>query len=321
MIARLIAVLGVLLGVSALANAGPYPDRPVKIVVPYTAGGSVDMVGREIAKKLEDTFHQTFVIENKSGASANIGAAYVANSDPDGYTLLMSAATTLAAAPSLFKNLTYDPRKDLTPVALIAAQPNVLVTNSSVSVKSVAELIELARAKPDKLNYAIVSIGGPQHMAGELFMQMTGTRLIQVPYRGGANAVTDLLGGQVNLMFAAVPEVLPFIQAGKLRPLAVTTTKRTSLLPDVPSLDELGLHNYELVGWIGLAAPAGTPDEVVQALNAAIGKALGNPEFKQRFHAMGLEPLGGSVQDFKSFVDAEVEKYRQLAQSAGIKPQ
>ncbi|MBO9357150.1 tripartite tricarboxylate transporter substrate binding protein [Bordetella petrii] len=321
MIARLIAVLGVLLGVSALANAGPYPDRPVKIVVPYTAGGSVDMVGREIAKKLEDTFRQTFVIENKSGASANIGAAYVANSDPDGYTLLMSAATTLAAAPSLFKNLTYDPRKDLTPVALIAAQPNVLVTNSSVSVTSVAELIELARAKPDKLNYAIVSIGGPQHMAGELFMQMTGTKLIQVPYRGGANAVTDLLGGQVNLMFAAVPEVLPFIQAGKLRPLAVTTTKRTSLLPDVPSLDELGLHNYELVGWIGLAAPAGTPDEIVQALNAAIGKALGNPEFKQRFHAMGLEPLGGSVQDFKSFVDAEVEKYRQLAQSAGIKPQ
>lgn len=320
MIARMAVALAILCGLSTAANANAYPDKPVKIIVPYTAGGSVDTVGRAIAMTLEETFGQTFVVENKPGASANIGAAYVAKSDPDGYTLFMSAATTLAAAPSIFKDLTYDPRKDLAPVALVAAQPNVLVTNPSVPVASVKELIELARAKPGNLNYAIVSVGGPQHMAGELFMQMTETKLTQVPYKGGANAVTDLVGGQVGVMFAAIPEVVQFIEGKKLRPLAVTTKNRSSLLPEIPSLHELGLTNYELVGWIGLAAPTGTPKEIVQALNAAIGKALNDPRFKQRLHAMGLEPLGGSVEDFEAFVDTEVEKYRQLIQAAGINP-
>ena len=252
MIARTAVALAILCGVSAAASANNYPDKPVKIVVPYTAGGSVDTVGRAIATKLEAAFQQPFVVENKPGASANIGAAHVAKSDPDGYTLFMSAATTLAAAPSMFKNLTYDPRKDLTPVALVAAQPNVLVTNSTVPVKSVDELIERARAEPGKLNYAIVSVGGPQHMAGELFMQMTDTKLTQVPYKGGANAVTDLVGGQSGFDVRGDSEVLQFIEGDRLRPLAVTTKNRSTLLPDVPSLNELGLKDYEWsdgLGW------------------------------------------------------------------------
>jgi len=320
MIARLITVMAAFVSIASAAYAAPYPDRPVKIVVPYTAGGSVDLVSREVARRLEGQLGQTFIVENKSGASANIGAAYVAKSDADGYTLLMSAATTLAAAPSIFKNLTYDPRRDLTPVALIAAQPNVLVVHPSVKADNIAEFMALAKSSGGKLNCAIVSVGGPQHMSAELFASITGTKLTQVPYRGGANAITDLLGGQVNVMFAAVPEALQHIKSGKLRALAVTTRGRSALLPDVPSLHEAGLTDYELIGWIGLAAPAGVPEPVLSRLNASVAKILADPQFKTWLNQKGLEPQGGTVAEFKSFVDKEVAKYGRLVKAAGIQP-
>lgn len=320
MIATLIAALA-LLGVAASpALAASYPDKAIKIVVPYTPGGSVDLVGREIGRNLHARLGQTVIIENRSGASANIGADYVAKSDADGYTLLMSAATTLAAAPSLFKDLPYDPRKDLMPVALVAAQPNVLVVRPTLDVTSLSAFTALARQRPGGLNYAIASVGGPQHMSGELYMTMTQTKLTQVPYRGGANAITDLLGGQVDAMFAAIPEALPFIEAGRLRPLAVTSRERSALLPDVVSLHEAGLSDYELIGWIGLAAPSGTPPAVVAALNDAVNQTLADPAFKTWLHKLGLEPLGGTQEAFAAFVDQEVTKYRQLIDLAGIQP-
>ncbi|GAA4321405.1 tripartite tricarboxylate transporter substrate binding protein [Pigmentiphaga soli] len=319
MIARYFAAL-VFLGTIAPAYSAPYPDKQVRIIVPYTAGGSVDLVAREIAHRLKDELGQTFIVENRAGASANIGANFVAKSDPDGYTLLATAATTLAAAPSMFKNLPYDPRKDLSAVAMVAAQPNVLVVHPSLPVTTVQQFIDLARSKPGEINYAIAAVGGPQHMAGEMFMASTKTRLNRVPYKGGANAITDLVGGQVDAMFAVLPEALPFIKSGGLRPVAVTTRERTELLPDVPSMQEAGLAGYELIGWIGLAAPSKTPPEVVERLNGAIQKLLGTDSFKQWLYGVGLEPMGGSVDTVRKFVDGEVDKYRRLVEQAGIEP-
>lgn len=320
MFKRLIALLAVFFSIAPAAQAQTYPDKPIKIVVPYTAGGSVDQVAREIGAQLKEKLGQTVVVENKAGASANIGADYVAKSNPDGYTLLMSAATTLAVGPSLFKDLPYSAPRDLIPVASIAAQPNVLVVHPSVKVDSVVEFIALAKAQPDKINYAIASVGGPQHLSGELFMMITDTRLTRVPYKGGANAVTDLLGGQVDAMFAVLPEVIPFLQADKLRPLAVTTRTRTPLLPDVPSMQEAGLKDYELIGWIGLAAPSQTPNAVLTRINTAVNEILAEASFQKRLSAMGLDPMGGTQSEFKTFVDKETAKYKRLIEVAGIQP-
>lgn len=315
-----LAILCCTASIAPIAQADNYPSEPVKIVVPYSPGGSVDTLSREIGKILGDELGQTFIIENRSGASANIGAAYVAKSKPDGYTLFMSAATTLAAAPSIFKNLTYDPRHDLVPVALITSQPNVVVVNPSVKANSLAELIELAKASPGKLNMGIAAVGGPAHMAGELFMLMTKTKMAVIPYRGGADAVMDLLGGRVDVIFAPFPEVISHIQAKKLRPLAVTTKNRTALLPEIPSVNEEGLTGYELIGWMGLAAPKGTPPARITRINAAVQEALKNPSLKRKLNSLGLETLGGTPEEFKTFIDSEVAKYQRLVKASGIEP-
>ena len=320
MFKKIIALLVAVVCVAPVVQAQSYPDKLIKIVVPYAPGGSVDQLAREVSVRLKEKLGQTVLVENRPGANANLGADYVTKAPADGYTLLMSAATTLAAAPSMFKNLPYNPRNDLVPVVLIAAQPNVLVVHPTVKVNSVAEFIAMAKADPGKLNYAIAAVGGPQHMSAELFMLMTGTKLTQVSYKGGAPAVIDLLGGQTDTMFGAIPEVIQFVKAGRLRPLAVTTKGRTPLLPDVPSLEESGLKGYELVGWIGLAAPSKTPAAVTVRINSAVNEIIADPAFKQRLAEMGLGPLGGSVSDFKTFVDEEVAKYKRLVEVAGIQP-
>ncbi len=313
------AALSILTAAPHAALADTYPAKPVTLVVPYGPGGSVDWVAREIGKRLGETMGQPFVVENKSGASANIGANYVAKSKPDGYTLLMSAATTLAAAPSIFKSLPYDPRRDLTPVSLIVAQPNILVVHPSLPVHNVQELIEVAKTKPDSLNAGIMSLGGPQHMSGELFMMRTGVKFTQVPYRD-ASSITDLLSGQVNMMFAVAPEVVELIASKKLRPLAMTTRERSAILPDVPTLNESGLADYELIGWIGMAAPSGTPTEVIERLNKEIDKALADPAFQDHLRKAGLEPRGGSVDSFAKFIAEEADKYRMLVKASGMEP-
>jgi tripartite-type tricarboxylate transporter receptor subunit TctC len=317
---RKIAAMAILGFAAPFAYGQSYPSEPVKIVVPYTAGGSVDTVAREMGKMLGDQLNQTFIVENRPGASANIGAAHVAKSEPDGYTLFMSAATTLAAAPSIFKNLTYDPKTDLIPIAMITSQPNILVVNPNVKANSVDEFIALAKSNPSGLNLGIAAVGGPAHMAGELFMLMSGTKFTIVPYKGGNDAVMDLIGGRVDAIFAPFPEAIQHVKANKLRALAVTTKDRTQLLPDIPSVNEVGLKDYELIGWMALAAPKGTPDAIIAKLNSAVEQALKDPGLIERLNNLGLEPLGGALPEVKTFIAGEAEKYRQLVQASGIEP-
>jgi tripartite-type tricarboxylate transporter receptor subunit TctC len=319
MISKVIAV-ALLCFIAPISHAQNYPTDTVKIVVPYSPGGSVDTVAREMGNILGKQLKQSVIIENKPGASANIGAAHVAKSAPDGHTLLMSAATTLAAAPSIFKNLTYDPLVDLVPIVLVAYQPNILVVNKNVPAQSVDEFIALAKSSPTPLNLGIAAVGGPAHMAGELFMTMTGTKFNVIPYKGGNDAVMDLLGGRVDAIFAPFPEAIQHVKADKLRALAVTSKNRTDLLPNTPSLHELGLKDYELVGWMALAAPKGTSEKTILLLNDAVEQALKKNDLKQRLNNLGLEPAGGSVAELKTFLDREVKKYRQLVEASGIQP-
>jgi tripartite-type tricarboxylate transporter receptor subunit TctC len=303
------------------AYAQGYPSKPTHIVVPYPPGGSVDALARLLAPMLASSLGQPVIVENRPGANANIGANYVAKAAPDGYTLLMSAATSLAASVSIFKQLPYDPRRSFAPIVLTTYQPNVLVVHPSVQAKSIEELIAMAKTNPGKLNYAIAAMGGPQHMSGELFMMMTGAKLTQVPYKGGGPAVNDLLAGHVEMMFGAVPEVIQFVRAGKLRPLAVTTSQRSSLLPDVPSMHEAGLTGYSLVGWHGLAAPAGTPKDVIAKLNAAVNQALMNKDLRKRLADMGLDSVGGTPEEFQAFITEEIDKYAKLVKASGMQPE
>jgi tripartite-type tricarboxylate transporter receptor subunit TctC len=294
-----------------------YPAKPVRLVVPFPAGGTTDILARAVAQKLSEAWGQQVIVDNRPGAGGNIGSDLVAKSKPDGYTLLMGTVGTHAINPSLYKNMPYDHVKDFVPVILVAGVPNVLVVNPSLPVHSVPELIAYAKANPGKLNFASSGNGTSIHLSGELFKAMTGVEMTHVPYKGSAPALTDLIGGQVQLMFDNLPSSLPFIKAGKLRALAVTSGARAAALPDLPTLAESGLPGFEASSWFGVLAPAGTPRDIVAKLDGTIASWLASPEAKEKLLAQGAIAAGGTPDDFARHIAAETSKWAKVVKASG----
>jgi tripartite-type tricarboxylate transporter receptor subunit TctC len=302
------------------AFAQSYPAKPIRLVVPYPAGGPLDIMARAIGQKLTEAWHQPVVVDNRAGAGGNIGADLVAKSAPDGYTLLMGAVATQAINPALYSKIPYDPIKDFTAVALVAQVPNILVVNPSVPAKSVKELIALARAKPGSLNFASGSTGSTGHLAGELFNTMAGVKMVHIPYKGAAPAMADLLSGQVQLMFDNLASSLPNVKAGKLHALAVTTLARSPAVPDLPTIAESGLPGFDLTTWFGLLVPAGTPHDIVVKLNAEIVRALDSKDMRERLEKMGAEPPPDNTPEhFAAFIRSEAEKYAKVVKASGAR--
>jgi len=296
-----------------------FPTKPIRLVVPFPAGGTTDILARAVAQKLTETNGQPVVIDNRPGAGGNIGAELVAKSAPDGYTLLMGTVGTHAINPSLYAKMPYDHQKDFAPVILVAGVPNVLVINPSVPANSVQELIAYGKANPGKLNFASSGSGTSIHLAGELFKTMSGVQMTHVPYKGSAPAIADLLGGQVQIMFDNLPSALPQIKAGKLKALAVTSAQRASALPDVPTIAEAGLPGFEATSWFGLLAPAGTPKEVIAKLNAEVAKWLASPEAREKLAAQGAIAAGKTPEDFTQHIVAETAKWQKVVKESGAK--
>ena len=300
-------------------GAATYPTKPIKIVVPFPPGGATDILARAIGAELQKAFGQTVLIENKAGAGGNPGADMVAKSPPDGYTLVMATVGTHGINMSLYSKMPYDAVKDFEPITLVAGVPNLLVVHPSVAAKNVAELTALAKAQPGKLNVASSGNGTSIHMAAELYKVMAGVDILHVPYKGSSFAVTDLLGGQVQLMFDNMPSALPHVKAGKLRALAVTSPKRSSALPDIPTMDEEGLKGFDATSWFGLLAPAGTPKDIIAKLNAAAVKALATPEMRERLASQGAEAVGNTPEQFGAFIKAEIEKWAKIVKASGAR--
>ncbi|MCC7485881.1 MAG: tripartite tricarboxylate transporter substrate binding protein [Burkholderiales bacterium] len=320
MIHRRIALAGALLVLAAgPAAAQGYPVKPVRVVVPFAAGGSTDIIGRTLAVRLTESLGQTVVVDNRAGGGTVIGTEIVARSAPDGHTLLVVPAP-FTINPSLLPKLPYDPLNDFTPITLINTTPLVVVVNPSVPARSVKELIALARAKPGVLNFGSSGTGGSNHLAGELFNAMAGVKMVHVPYKGNAPALTDLVGGHVDLVFNGLTSAYPLLKAGKIRPLAVTSSKRSGVLPELPTLDEEGLKGFEAVAWNGLAGPARLPKEVVDRLSAEVARILGNAEMRERLRAEGSDPVGSSPQAFATFLRDEIAKWKKVITTAKVKP-
>ena len=301
------------------AVAQPYPSKPIKLVVPFPPGGPLDLAGRAIADHLSKTWGQPVVVDNKPGAGGNIGADLVAKSPPDGYTIVMGALSTHAVNPHLFAKMPYDALKDFAPVTLVAMTPNVLVLNPAVKANDVKELIALAKASPGKLSFASGSNGSAGHLAGELFKTLAGIDIVHVPYKGGAPAMQDLLGGQVQFMFDNLANSTAQLKAGKLKALAVTTAKRSALAPELPTMAEAGVPGFDISTWYGIMAPAGTPPDVVKKLNAEIVRFLGSDEAKEKLKAQGAEPAPMSPEQFDQFIRAEWTKYAKIVKDSGAK--
>src|SRR5438105_8248779 len=311
--------LGAVLVAAATAHAQPYPNRPIKIIVPYAAGGAVDIVARTIGQPLSEAMKQPVIVENKPGASANIGMEFVAKSAPDGYTLLM-ASNGIATNMALFPNLAFDGRRDFAPIAKIGYAPLVIVAPASSPAKSFKDLIAMAKAAPGKLTYASAGNGSSGHLAGELLKSAARIDVLHIPYKGGAPAITDLLGERISFMPINPVEVMAHIRAGRLRALAVASDKRLPLLPDVPTATEAGLPGYEASVWWGLVAPAKTPLEIVRQLNAKTNKALANPTIANKLGELGVVITPGAPDQFAAFIKSQTELWSVVVKSAGIKP-
>ncbi|MDQ2779084.1 MAG: tripartite tricarboxylate transporter substrate binding protein [Pseudomonadota bacterium] len=305
----------VLRGTAAWAQA--WPTRSIKIVVPSPPGGSTDQLGRLIAQHLSTAWGQPVLVENKPGAGLRLGADFVAKAASDGYTLLM-AAVHHSIAQAVYTKRSYELQRDLTPVTVVAVVPNVLIVSSSFPAKNVAELIAMARAAPGKLTYGSTGLGTAHHLIGEQFNDMAGTQITHVPYKGSAPALVDLLGGQITMMFDTVASCLPHIQSGKLRALAVATAKRSSALPDVPTLSEAGLTGFDIASWFGLMAPAGTPKAIVDKLQAEVVRMLADPKVRSQLALMGAEPVGNTPEQMSAQTDAEVQRFGALARKAKL---
>jgi tripartite-type tricarboxylate transporter receptor subunit TctC len=303
---------------AGLAAAQQYPAKPVRIIVGFAPGGGTDTVARVLGQKLSEWWGQQVIVENRAGATGTIGADLVAKAPPDGYTLLMGHVNSNAIAPSVFKKLPYNAQKDFTTIAYVGYVPNVLTVHPSIPAKSVKELIALAKAHPNGLTYASSGVGSTQHLAGEKFTLDTGTKMVHVPYKGSGQAIVDLVGGQVSLNFDTMPPVLEHIRANKLRALAVTTPKRASGLPEVPTLAETGLTGFDMTNWYGVMGPAGMSRELVTKLNADINKALQEPTVRKRLVEVGTEITTMSPEQFDAFVKTEITKYAQLVKAANV---
>ncbi|MDB5925316.1 MAG: hypothetical protein JWN13_4252 [Betaproteobacteria bacterium] len=305
-------------GAASTALAQGYPEKAVRIVVPFTAGGGTDILARLIAQKLSDEWGRNVVVDNRPGGGSVIGSELVARSTADGYTLLLTA-NPHTSNPALVPKLPYDTLRDFAAVTMLASAPLMLVVHPAVPVRSVSELIAYAKARPNQLTYASSGNGGPQHLAGELFKYMAGVEVLHVPYKGGAPAITDLLGGQVQLAFGAMLTVLPHVKGGKLRALAITSAKRSETNPEFPTIAESGVPGFEVMTWYGVLATVGTARTTVLKIQSAMARALTTPEVKERLSRDGLQALGSRPEEFESFVKKEIAKVTQLVKTAGIK--
>ena len=299
------------------AMAEAFPSKPVTLVVPFPPGGTTDVLARALGDKLAQGLGQPVIVENKPGAGATLGADAVAKSKADGHTLLIGAVHHTIAT-SVYRKLPYDFGKDLAPVTTVALVPNVLVVNASTPAKSVAELVAMAKAQPGQVTYGSNGNGTAQHLIGTQFQKSTGTELIHVPYKGSGPLTTDLIGGQITMSFDTITPVLPHIKAGKLRPLAVTTGKRSAALPDVPTLAEAGLKGFDIGTWFGVLAPAGTPKDVVAKLNAEMVKVIRSDEFRQRMAEIGAEPIGNTPDQMGTQIKDETEKFARIVKQANV---
>jgi tripartite-type tricarboxylate transporter receptor subunit TctC len=302
---------------AALAQA--WPAKPIKIIVPYPPGGTSDILARSVGQKLTEAYGQAVIVENKPGATGNIGADYVAKSPPDGYTLLLADIGSLAIAPSVAPSLPFDPVKDFAPVAMVAYSPHLLVVHPSVPAKDARELIALGRAKPDSLNFAVSGLGGANHLAGIDFAQRAGIKWTYIPYKGGSQALTDMVGGQANVMFNGMLATYPFVKDGKLKVLAISSAKRFAAAPDIPTVAELGMPGFETGSWQGIVAPAGTPPEIVKKLHATVTAILATPEMKEKLISAGAEVLPQSPEQFGAFIRGERDRWAKVVKESGAK--
>ncbi len=319
MIKQLLA--GVALAAAALcgpAQAQGYPSKPVNIVVPFAPGGATDIMTRLLAERLSKRLGQPVIVENKPGAGTMIASEYVAKAPADGHTVLM-AASSLGIAPSLYSKVNYDPVKSFAPISLVASVVHVLEVHPSVPVKSVGELITWLKANPGKANYGSVGAGTSTHLESELFNTMAGVKMVHVPYKGSAPALTDLVGGSLQVMFDAWASSGPFVKDGRTRLLAVTTAQRSKILPDVPTVAESGLPGYEAMPWLGLLAPAGTPDAVVRKFHDELIEVLKEQPVQEKFHSLGLDIIGNTPQEFAEFIRKDITKWAKVIQETGAK--
>ena len=317
-IAMLIGAAILPMATPASAQAPTYPDKPIRIVVPFPVGGIADTFGREIGRKLNEAWGQPVVIDNRTGAGGNIGADIVAKSPPDGYTLVMGNIGTHAVNLSLFPSMPFDTIKDFTPIVHVLDAEGLLVVNPSITATTVPELVALARSQPGKLSYGSGGVGTTSHLAGELFKSMTKVDIVHVPYKGNVPAITDLLGGQTSMAFATMPTVLPHVRAGKLRPLAVLGAVRSPALPDVPTVAE-SVPGFEVSNWIGLFGPAGMPPAIVARLNAEVQKIMRSPEIQKRLETEGAKFIPMTPDQFATFQKAEITKWAKTIKDANIK--
>jgi len=301
------------------AQAQSYPNKPIRLVCPFPPGGAVDIASRATAHTLSQLLGQPVTVDNRPGAGGNIGAEITAKSAPDGYTLLMTTSGIMGINPALYSKLPFDPIKDFAPISMLVSLNNVLVLHPSVPAKSVQEVIALAKAQPGKLTYASSGNGTSIHLSGELFKSMTGVDMLHIPYKGSSPAVTDLLAGQVNMMFDNIPSSLPHIKAGKLRALAVTGSKRSQLLPDLPTIAEAGVPGYDSYVWFGVVAPAGTPPEIIARLNAALVKTAATPEFRDRLTSQGYDVLSSTPEQMAVSIRGEITKWGKVVKASGAK--
>ena len=316
-----VALVVALLGLVQQAAAQDYPTRPVTLVVPYAAGGGNDVLARTVAEKMSQTLGQQIVIENRGGAGGSIATRQVARAAPDGYTLVIGGTGTLAVNPTLYGNVGYDPRKDFSPVGLIATGALIILVHPSVAANNVRELIALAKREPGKLNYASAGVGSGIHLGAELFAQMAGIKLTHIPYKGTGPALNDLLGGHVSLYFSSIPPAVSLVREGKVRALAVTGATRSKVFPELPTAAESGLPGYEAVLHYGIVAPAGTPRPIVERLNKELRAALALDDVRERLARTGAEPLPSTPEEYAADIDREETKWSEIVTTSGAKAQ
>jgi tripartite-type tricarboxylate transporter receptor subunit TctC len=304
---------------AAAQSAGSYPDRPIKFVVPVSAGGTTDIMARVLAARLSAAWGQPVIVENKPGGSGIAAAESVARARPDGYTLFMGTIGTLSVNQSLFPKLSYDSLRDFAPVTLVAVAPIVLVINPKVPARNVAELVALAKSKPGSLNYSTSGNGASPHLAAELFKSLAGIDVVHVPYNGGGPSIAAVISGDVHMMFDNVFTALPHVKDGRLRALAVASRERSKSMPDVPTMAEAGLPGHEIAGWVGLVAPAATPGDIVRKLSSELARQMALPEVREKF--VGADPVGNTPEEFAAFLRAEIAKWGKLIRESNIRPE
>jgi len=313
------SIAGLVLTFATAANAGQYPERAINLIVPFPPGGVTDVVGRAVAAQLTNELGQPVVVENRAGASGAVGTAAAARAEPDGYTLLLGNISTLGTNPSTLANLAYDPVKDFTPISLLAVQPLVVAVHPSVPARDIGELIRLAKSKPGALTYG--TAGSSIHLAVELFNSMNGIDMLHVPYRGSAPAITDLIGGQINVLFDPISTLYPQVSGGQVRGLAVTTSERSNAASELPTVGESATPGYDVSSWQALVAPAGTPPQIVARLNAAVLRVLQAPETRALFDKQGARPSPSSPEQAGEYIRSEVARWKMVADKAGVRPE